>query len=461
MVGPDYETPHTPMPAIYSEERENETFVATDEDLVRWWKIFEDPFLDCLLEETNLQSFDLYAALEMVYQARAQYYIQLAALWPEVDLTGFATRMHTSKTVANAAFQATIQDLYQVGFDATWEIDIFGGTRRAVNATCANWQATKENVISVQITVLSEVASTYVNICSFKQQQALALERVKLDQELVELTRALFESGLANEQQLDTAMANLERDQANLETFEILIKQAIYSLGVLVGRQPETLVEDFETPHMIPYAWGKVPTGLPSDLLRRRPDIRNAERLLAAATEQIGVAVADLFPRFTLAPGLFSNGNFFGVESSSISKLFEAASRVWTIGPAFNLPLFDFNRRIAMVALESSLQRQAFVEYERTIVSALQDVESALIAYFTEEERQLFLSRQVEENQRIFDLTSDLFQAGLSDYSPVLQAWETLLTSQNDLTLNQAALATNLIALYKALGGEWECIYIP
>ena len=469
MVGPDYQTPVSCMPNGFIEERVDQTEERADENLAHWWTAFNDPFLNELLDEALQANFDLGIALEKVCQARAAFWVQFTDLLPEIEAAGQATRSRTSQSLTTSNFLhiPPIQSFYQVGFDAIWEIDIFGGLRRAARAAHASWEATAEDARNIRIVVLSEVAITYANICALQQTVVNAAQTVRLDEEVYSLATERFQAGLTNLQEQESALATLEGARADLLTAQTSLKKAIYSLGVLLGRPPESVVEQFEVIRPIPYASGKVPLGLPAELLRRRPDIRSAERQLAAATENIGVAVAELFPKFSLTGSTSSfssnplQGANVGFVSNMLSKLFTAPSRIWGIGGLVSLPLFDFGQRLATIKEYSSLEHQALFTYEKTVITALQEVESDLASYFNEEERMFHLSREMEASQKAWDLVLDLYQAGLANYTQVLQTEQVWLNAINALTSSQQALATDLISLYKALGGGWECSYMP
>lgn len=295
----------------------------------------------------------------------------------------------------------------------------------------------------------------------FAGKKDIAAEVVALDAELLSLSFERFQAGLANEQEVDTFQATLDADKAVLDIAEIALKQTIYSLAVLLGRIPESVIEDFQIKRPIPYAGGKVPAGLPGDLLRRRPDIRVAERELAAAAEEVWVAVANMLPQLSLtgSSSTFAanplQGANVGWSSDTFSKLFSGPSLIWGIGGIITWPVFDFGKRQAAVNVQVSLKYQAYTTYQKTVVAALQEVEQALTAYFNEEKRLDALTLEVRSNKRILDLTSDQFESGLADYTQVLEAREIWLASLNILTDSRQALTTDLIAIYKALGGDW------
>lgn len=469
LVGPHYRPPVQMMPVTFSEDRVGETDTLVDEDLAHWWTSFDDPFLNDLLEESLQRNFDLLIALERVCQARATYWVQVTGILPELDSSAQATRSRTSQTLSSSSslHLPPIQSFYQTGIDAIWQIDLFGALRRSARSAYDLWEASAADARGVRIVLLSEVAITYARICSLQTQVAIQEQTIALDRDLLQLTVARLEAGLAGEQDKDLALATLEAAEADLKILETSLRQAIYSLATLLGRPPESLLESFTISRPIPQAAGRIPIGLPSDLLRRRPDVRGAERRIAAATEQIGVAVASLFPQLALTGSSSSfsanplQGANFGYASNSLSKLLTAPSRIWGIGGLLTWPLFDFGKRIANIDIQISLEHQALLTYEKTVISALQEVEGDLVAYFNEEERHEHLRVAAEASKRAFDLTTDLYQAGLANYTQVVQTQEIWLTALQNLTTSEEALATNLIALYKALGGGWECCYTP
>lgn len=370
-VGPDYEKPETEFPVSYSEDKTERTFQPTDDDLIAWWKTFDDPFLNSLLEETIGSNFDYRIALEQVVQAREVYEMQFASIFPEFDFDAQGSRFRTSQaftsqtpatngsttttsTTTPAAFngpptttttttsQSTtaatvspIQNFFQLGFDCVWEIDLFGKLRRTAQAAYDTWEATFETSRDVKITVLSEVANTYALICSSQEKLAVATLIVESDYELLSLSQERFDAGLTNEQEIESARSALEADIATLKSYQTVLKTNIYALAVLIGKEPEKVIERFYEKRPIPIARGKVPAGVPADLLKRRHDIRASERQLAAATEQVGVAVAALYPTINLTGSSSSfaanplQGANVGLSSDKLNKLFKRSARIW------------------------------------------------------------------------------------------------------------------------------------
>jgi multidrug efflux system outer membrane protein len=306
-----------------------------------------------------------------------------------------------------------------------------------------------DNLRDVQVTMIAEVALQYVNIRTFQQRLKviLALEKVRAD--LVHLNLVNFEAGLADDIVVEKSKSLLEQTRAQIPVLETSLQQSLFNLAILLGRQPENIGKEFEANGEIPHAVGIIPMGLPSDLLRRRPDLRTAEKQLFAAMAHVKVAKADLFPTISLT-------TLFGYESSLARQLFKWPSRTWNIGPNMNWSLFSGGKILANIRAMKAAQQQAALSYEKAIISALGDVESSLVAYANEELRQNHLSTVLKDDTTALSLNTDLFQAGLSDFSPVLQTDELVLTDEDNLLQSKQTLMTNLISLYKALGGGWE-----
>jgi outer membrane protein, multidrug efflux system len=472
MVGPKYGKPEIAMPSAFVENKEDAP--CTDEELCNWWKQFGDPLLDSLIEEAAQKNFDLRIAIEQIIEARAQYRIQGSYLWPEFDLNAVATRSRYSQNIFTTASTATsfasgkessvsrgsmfgppVQNFFQVGFDAIWELDFWGKFRRGKQAAFDQWEASELNAQNVLITIISEVARDYVSIRSLQLQIEWTKNKILADKRELDLAKVLFEAGLDNQIQVDAFIATLESDQATLPILESSLKTTLYALAVLLGRQPENLADAFDEIRAIPSGLGKVPAGLPADLLRRRPDVKQAERQLAAATEQIGVAVAGLFPHITLT------GNGYGFESNHLKNWFTHPSSYWTIGPNINWDIIDFGKTRGQIAVANAVQKQALLNYEQIVITSLQDVEGALVSYFEEQKRNLHLNDQADANRNSFRLTEDQFRAGLTDELAVLDTIKTLIDTEITLTQSNQALVSDLIALYKALGGNWTCSSTP
>lgn len=474
-VGPNYHKPEIAMPDTFVESKVGENI--SDKDLCSWWKHWNDPLLNSLVQEAVEGNFDLQIAIEKILEARSYYRIESSYLGPAINLNALATRSRFSQNIftttsdleaigtgsapggaatpKGSRFGPPLQNFFQVGFDAIWELDIWGSLRRTQKAAEEEWEAVQMQAQDVLLTTISEVVRGYVTIRSLQQQMEILEKKITVEKRNLSLTRFLEEAGLDSQRPVEEMVIALEQDLANMPILETSYKQTIFALAVLLGRQPESLLATFIEVKPIPNSFGKVPGGLPSDLLRRRPDIRAAERQLAAATERVGVAISDYFPQISLT------GNAFGYESNKQNNWIVPGARYWTIGPNVQWNLLNFGATRAQVSMADSLQRQAFLSYEQVIIESLQDVEGALVAYFDEQKRATHLLEEKEASYRFWQLTDDLFKAGLTNEMEVLQAQNNMLDKETECLQSEQALASDLVALYKALGGDWECSLTP
>jgi len=458
-VGPDYRRPDTPVPAMWSEAR-YDGIDTRPADLARWWEEFNDPALTRLVQRAAGSNLDLRLAEGRIREARALRRVAEAGAWPSVDVSGSYSRSRTSENAIAPSSQGSGgspffrgsnngQDLFRSGFDSSWEIDVFGGVRRSVESADATVEATIEDRRDVLVTLLGDIARNYIDLRGFQRRLAVAQNNLTAQQESLEITQVRFQAGLANYLQVSQAEAQVNTTAAEIPALEALSKQAAHRLDVLLGIQPGALSAELSTDAPIPALPPQAHVGLPSELLRRRPDIRRAERQLAAANAEIGVATADLYPKFSLS-------GVFGVTSISASDWFSAPSRFWSIGPTFRWPIFDAGRIRANIEVRNARQEQALTQYEKTVLTAFEDVENALVSYAKEQVRYRSLMDAVVANRRALALADELYKNGLVDFLNVLDSQRSLYAAEDDLTRSEAAMATNLVALYKALGGGWE-----
>jgi outer membrane protein, multidrug efflux system len=459
MVGPTYRPPQVAVPAAWSEGPPNGAKARTAA-IARWWTTFKEPMLESLIARAIQSNLDLRTAAARVREARALRGVTAADLWPTIDVSGSYTRQRSSENaftlpsgaVSGAASGRNLtQDLFQTGFDASWEIDLFGGVRRAIEAADADLAASQEALRDTLVSLLAEVARNYVEVRGLQRRLAIAQENITSQQETLALTRARFTAGLTSELDVAQAASQLATTQSQVPTLETSLKQGLHRLGVLLGQEPGALLTELSTAAPIPTAPPDVPVGLPAELLRRRPDVRQAERQVAAATARIGVAVADLFPK------LSSTGTL-GLESVKLADLATAGSRFWAIGPTLSWPIFDAGRIRANIAVQDARTDQQLTTYEQTVLTALEEVENALVAYSREQVRHARLADAVEANRRAVALSNELYLRGLGDFLNVLDSQRALFASESDLAQSEATVSTNLVALYKALGGGWETI---
>jgi multidrug efflux system outer membrane protein len=447
-VGPDYQPPRPELPAAWSGAGEGGLATAGTGALETWWTLFDDPRLDSLIQRAVAANPDLKIAVARIQQARAQYRLATAALAPAVDVSGTYARSRRSEN-GGGSNAGTTQDLYQAGFDAGWELDIFGGARRSVEAAGARLDATAEGRRDVLVTLEAEVARNYLELRGSQQRLRAARDNVGIQERTLYLARGRQESGLGNRLEVAQAETQLSLTRASLPPLENSAGTSIYSLSLLLGLPPRALEKELAPEAPLPARPAWLPETLPSDLLRRRPDIRRAERQLAAATADIGVATAELFPRFSLT-------GLLGLQSVSLGDLVSAGSRYWTVGPTVSWPLFDAGRARADIDLNRGRREEAQAVYEKTVLAALGEVESALLGLSQETETLRSLTDAVRSGQRAVDLASGRYRAGISDILALLQSQTALYLSQDQLIQSEQRLALYQVALFKALGGGWE-----
>lgn len=485
-------------------------------DVAEWWKTLQDPQLDALIVRAVDANLDLRVAQLRVTEARATRGMVAADLWPQVNVGGGYTYRGSSRnagpksigglsqrdqarndlintavrkyafgqasSAATSSFASTggnlvsspataiastatgtvagllqgneasvsrDQSLFQLGFDASWELDVFGGNRRAVEAADADTAAIHASVRDALVTLVSEVALDYVRLRGNQRRLVIALENIDIQRESLELTRRRQNIGFESELAVAQAQALLASTQSQVPVLCNAIRQNIYQLSVLLAQPPGALVAELEATGPIPKVPGEVPIGLPSDLLRRRPDIRVAERQLAASTARIGEAIADLFPKFSLTGSI-------GPSSRTTRHLLDQGSLGWSVGPGITWPIFDGWRIRSNIAVQNAREAQSLAIYQQTVLVALQDVENSLEAYQQEQVRYGSLVEAVHASQRATDLSRELYDHGATNFLNVLDSQRALYASQDDLVVSETTVITNLISLYKALGGGWE-----
>jgi NodT family efflux transporter outer membrane factor (OMF) lipoprotein len=449
-VGPNYKPPAVVAPAAWNEARQTGVESASA-DLTRWWTEFNDPLLNSLVQRAVRSNLDLRAAEARIREARATRAVAAAGEWPTIGTSGSYTRNRSSENAFGISPQGggdLDQNFYKAGFDASWEIDVFGGVRRSVEAADATVQATIESRRDTLVTLLGDVARNYIDLRGFQRRLEVARANLKAQQDTLDLTRVRFDAGLANDLDVAQAEAQINSTAAQIPLLESSLKRAAYNLDVLLGLEPGALSDELGPEASIPGLPARVLVGLPSELLRRRPDIRRAERQLAASTAQVGAAMADLFPKFSLTGGA-------GLQSISAGDWFSGGSRFWSIGPTIRWPIFDAGRIRANIEVRNAQQEQALVQYEKTLLTAFGDVETSLVNYSQEQARYRALSQSAAANRRALEMANELYIRGLESFLNVLDAQRSLYAVENDLAQSEATMAANLVALYKALGGGW------
>jgi NodT family efflux transporter outer membrane factor (OMF) lipoprotein len=446
-VGPDYVPPQTLVPESWHTDLP-EGFVDEEEcngTLASWWSTLQDPVLEYLLESAVAENLDVKEAHARIHEARARRGVTKADLFPMVDAGGSVRLSRSSEETGSGGERK----LYVVDFDAAWELDIFGGRRRALEAAEADLQMSEEDLRDVLVSLLAEVALNYVEVRSFQTRLSIALHSLHTQQETFNITQWRFQAGLTTQLDVEQAKYNLAQTQSRIPVFQIGLEQAKNRLAVLLAKPPGFLEDSLAEPKAIPATSMQIAFGVPAEVLRRRPDIRRAERNLAAQSALVGVATAELYPKFSLLGSI-------GLEALSSDSLFSTGSRTHTIGPSITWSLFNAGAIRNNIAVQSALQKQAFIRYEATVLMAFEEVENALIAYAEEQSRKKSLSQACRAAQQAVDLAQNQYVSGLIDFNTLLDAQRSLLSFQDQLAVSERDAITNLITLYKVLGGGWS-----
>jgi len=447
-VGPDYARPSLPLP----EQWHSMTDDGTQQDanqLAEWWQGLNDPVLTRLIEQAAADNLDAREALSRVRQARFQRRQTRAALFPSLDARSSATQSGRHDDDGH-----TDNELYAAGFDAGWELDVFGGNRRSVEAAQADLEAGVEDLRDVMVTLLAEVAVNYVDVRTYQARLAVAQRNLATLEETWQLLKALAQAGTGDELTVAQARYNLESARATLPDLEVGLETAMNRLAVLIGQPPGSLKAEFTQVRPIPTATKEMAVGVPADILRQRPDIRQAERALAAQTARVGEATADLYPKFTLSGSI-------GLEALSLGDLFSSPDRLWSFGPTIRWPVFDAGAIRSNIGIQEELRQQALLRYEAAVLSALEEVENALVTYDREQQKIVTLRAAAQAADLAAELAGHQYVTGMTGFSDVLDAQRSQLSFEDQMTQSQGAALTALVGLYKALGGGWQSVLPP
>lgn len=445
-VGPDYQPPpSTPPTAWYGTASQGPSEQGADTaTLASWWDAFHDPMLTELVTRTMAENRDLRQAQARLREARARRGLAEAERFPTLTAQGAANRSRGSDEAGGRG----IGELYALDFDAGWELDLFGGQRRAVEATRAEAEASEADLQDVLISLLAETALNYLELRSAQTRLGVAEKNLLTQQESHDLARWRFEAGLATRLDVEQALTDLEQTRAQIPLLRAGLTQAGNRLAVLLGRHPDALRELATTPGAIPQTTAQVAVGIPAEVLRRRPDVRRAERQLAAQTARIGVAEAARYPGLSLLGTI-------GLESLTAADLLGASARTFSLGSNAAWTLFDAGRIRRNIDIQTALQEQALAGYEKTVLAALAEVEDRLAAYAEEQNRRAALHAAAASATGALELARNQYAAGLIDFQRVLDTQRSLLGIQDQLAGSETQVSSNLVRLYKALGGGW------
>lgn len=446
-VGPNYKQPQTSVAGSFANSPTN-AVTADQATLATWWKGFNDPKLDALIDEAIAHNHDLRIATANLKEARALRRLTTFDLAPTVQANALYDNRLLSKA---AAFPGTPRDkreleFFDAGFDATWELDLFGRVRRSVQAANAQAAATEADRLDALVSLTAEVARNYLELRGQQNQLAVARKNAEVQSQTLELTDARLQGGRGTDFDVSRSRSLLNLTLSTIPPLEAGIQKTIHRLAVLTGAQPTALVSDLSVPTPLPTAMPSLAVTSPEALLRRRPDVRAAERSLAASTARIGIATADLFPRVSFV------GNV-GVQADTFAGLAKNGASTWNFGPRITWAALDLGRVLARIKGSDARAEASLANYERTVLLALEETENALVDFGQEQSRQQFLEISAQASQKATDLAHQRFEGGVADFLSVLDAERTLLEAQDRLAASQTRTATAFVAVYKTLGG--------
>jgi NodT family efflux transporter outer membrane factor (OMF) lipoprotein len=424
---------------LITEERDSKT-------IGTWWATINDPELSGLIDRAMTGNLDLKKARARVREARAQRGVTGASLFPTLDVGGYATWSRTDKDTGSGR----TSELYSASFDAGWELDIFGGVRRSVEAAEADLQASKEDFHDVLVSLLAEIALNYVELRTLQAQIAATEANLESQGDTFQLATWRQQAGLSDDLAVQQARYNLETTRTLIPTLRTSLEEVLNRIAVLLGEQPGKIHRELTVRKSIPAAPLKIAVGVPADLIRRRPDVRRAERELAAQTARVGIATANLYPKFTLSGSIGLEAVALGNLSSGISSLFGSPRVTW--------PIFSGGSIRQDIEVQSARQEQAMIKYEATVLSAIEEVENIVTAYAEQQVRRNSLKFAEEAAHQAAELAQKKYETGLADFTGVLEAQRSLLSFQEQLARSDGTVVSNLIRLYKALGGGWESL---
>lgn len=446
-VGPDYAAPERATPATWRGAAAAKVAVmpTAPTDLANWWRQLDDPTLTGLIEQALQTSLDLRTAQAKLREARARRALAGAELFPTVSGSAAGQRVKASGESGGGG----TANRFSAGFDASWELDIFGGLRRSVEAAQADLEASEASLRDVQVSLAAEAAINYVELRASQAALDIARANAASQAETLQLTQWRAQAGLTSTLDVEQARANLEQTQAQIPSLETSRAEAEQRLAILLGQPPGALAERLAQPGGIPRIPARVTVGIPADTLRQRPDVGVAERRLAAETARIGVAEAQAYPNFSL-------GGSLSLEALTVGALSSGDAVAGSVLGSLAAPIFNAGRIRQQVNIQTAVQEQAWVNYEATVLNALGEVENALVALANTRQRQNHLREAVDAARLAARLARHRYSAGLSDFQTVLDTERTVLTVEDKLVLSEADGVKTLIQLYKALGGGWS-----
>jgi NodT family efflux transporter outer membrane factor (OMF) lipoprotein len=447
-VGQDYTPPATDVPANWNRLDASDARVTRAEavaDVSQWWRSLNDPLLTELVDEALRANPDLKTARARLRGARARSLVAASDRFPSVNAAARASRSRSSEEAGSG----DTVSFYRAGFDATWELDVFGGVRRNVEAAEADLEASEADLYDTQVSLAAEVALNYVDVRALQARLDIARANLESQTETLQLTDWRAQAGLVSSQDAEQALSNREQTRAQIPALETRLAETAHTLDLLLGRAPGTLGARLATTAALPAVPDAVAVGIPADALRRRPDLRAAERALAAETARVGVAQAARYPAFGLSGSI-------GVEALTLGALGHGGAATSSLLAGITAPIFNAGRLRAQVEIQDAVREQTEIAYQRAVLVALQDVENALVALVRNGERVDALMRAAEAARNAALLARERYSAGLVDFQSVLDTERSVLAIEDALASARADRVLALIRLYKALGGGWS-----
>ncbi len=449
-LGPDYKPPNLEMQDAWHQEI-TKGLADGKANLKTWWTVFNDPVLNRLIERAGNGNLELRVAYARIKEASAIRGIAAGERFPDLNATGDARRIRSPHTLLPPTTQRSrTDDFFKFGGEGSWEIDFWGRIDRSIESADASLEASMEDYRDILVVLYAEVSYNYVEVRALQDRIKYVRGNIETQRKSLQLTKDRFDAGLAPDLDVQQAELNLAKTESTLPTLQMLLVQTINRLGVLLGEHPGTLHEELEKPAYIPKQYDQITVGLPVELLRQRPDIRQAERKLAAQTALIGVAKADLYPSFSLLGTFEMAANDFS-DAISYSK-----SRMHSFGPSVRWNIFDGGRVRNRIMVEDARTEQALNRYEQTVLTALEDVENAVVSYNQEEMRRGALERSVMAARKSTELVKTLYINGLTDFQNVQEMERFQFEQEDQFAESEGKVIQNLIRIYRSLGGGWD-----
>jgi NodT family efflux transporter outer membrane factor (OMF) lipoprotein len=453
-LGPDFARPE--VPAAPAWQTTDDALSGEPGEQAEWWKLFNDPVLDTLIEKAYRQNLPLQIAGLRILEARAQLGIAVGNRYPQLQqASGSVSAVELSKNSPN--FSPLTEDEftnYQAGFDAAWELDFWGRFRRGIEAAEANLSASVADYDNALVSLTAEVARVYVTIRTLEERLALAQANITLQQESLRVARVRFDNGATTELDVQQAMSNLADTQALVPALRKSLRQANNGLSVLLGMPPSDLTQMLGEPGTIPAVPVQVAAGVPADLLRRRPDVQAAELQAASQSALVGVAETDLYPSFSLVGSIGYQSSDTG--GSSAGDLFDSDSLFYSAGPSFRWNILNYGRIRNNVRVQDARLQQTLVNYRNSVLTAYREVEDAMVAFVQSQQESAFRAAGAQAAARSTEIANIQYREGSVDFQRVIDTERALVNQQDQWTSTRGDIALNLIAMYKALGGGWE-----